>query len=47
MQTEKPIDILQVLPLAFDDELQEKTELSDWQLYTLAKELGYFQNPLN
>ena len=47
MQTEKPSDMLSVFPLAFDEELNQKAELSDFQLYTVAKDLGYFQNPLN
>lgn len=45
---EKPVDIFAAIPLPFDDELKEnESELSDWQLYTLAKDAGYFSSPLN
>jgi len=44
---EKPVDMLEYLPLPYDEELKgEDSGLSDEELYKLLKESGYFSTPL-
>ena len=44
---EKPVDMLEYLPLPYDEELKEQeTGLSDAELYKLLQESGYFSTPL-
>lgn len=45
---EKPVNMLDYLPLPYDEELKESVDggLSDGELYNLLRETGYFDNPL-
>lgn len=42
---EKPVDMLEYLPLPYDEELKGvESGLNDAELYNLARETGYFDN---